>query len=190
MKQYAVIKASLLKHAPDAKSLYEVGCGSGANLLLFERDGWTVGGVDYSAALIDMAKKVLKSDDLLYAPAADMAELPEYDCILSNSVFSYFPDEAYAEDVLKKICKKAKFAIALFDIHDIEKKDAFNAYRKAEIEDYEERYRDLPKLFYSKAFFEKFAKENGLSIQFIDFDMDGYWNNQFVFHFVMWKPAQ
>ena len=187
MAQYAVTKQTLLEHAPAAKSLYEVGCGSGANLLLFERDGWKVGGVDYSASLIDMANKVLETDDLLYAPASEMPDSPVYDCLLSNSVFSYFADEAYAETVLNKMLRKAKYAIALFDIHDIAQKEAFTAYRRAEIADYEERYRDLPKLFYDKAFFERFARKNGLSIEFIDFNMEGYWNNPFIFHLIMYK---
>lgn len=187
MEQYSVTKKKLLEHSPRANSLYEVGCGSGANLLLFERDGWRVGGVDYSASLIDIAKTVLETEDLLYAPASDMPDTPKYDCLLSNSVFSYFDDDAYAEKVLKKMCKKAEHAIALFDIHELSKKEAFISYRKAEIEDYEERYSDLPKHFYEKSFFERFANENGLSIEFIDYDMEGYWNNPFVFHLVMWK---
>ena len=187
MEQFEMTKRVLTKNAPEAHSLYEVGCGSGANLLLFEREGWKVGGVDYSASLIGMAEKVLHSDDLLYAPASEMPETPEYDCLLSNSVFSYFADYDYAETVLKKMVRKAKHAIALFDIHDITKKKAFIAFREAEIADYQERYRDLPKRFYDRAFFERFAKENGLSIEFIEYNMKGYWNNPFIFHLVMRK---
>lgn len=190
MEQYAVTKAKLLEYAPEAKSLYEVGCGSGANLLLFEHDGWTVGGLDYSASLIDTAKRVLRSDDLRYAPASELSDSPEYDCLLSNSVFSYFSDYEYAENVLKTMCRKARNAIALFDIHDLEKKDAFIAYRKAEVADYEERYRNLPKLFYSRAFFADFAKKNGLSIEFVEYSMEGYWNNEFVFHLILSKQPE
>lgn len=190
MEQYELTKKLLLECAPKAASVYEVGCGSGANLLLFSHDGWQVGGVDYSAALIETAKKVLPSEDLLYAPASEMPETPAYDCLLSNSVFSYFTDYAYAEAVLQKMCKKARYAIALIDIHDIEKKDAFIAFRKEEIKDYEERYRDLPKLFYSKEFFVRFAEENGLKLRFVEHQMEGYWNSQFVFHLVLSKPAE
>lgn len=39
------------------ESIYEVGCGSGANLFLFEQDGIACGGLDYSEALIESAKK-------------------------------------------------------------------------------------------------------------------------------------
>lgn len=79
------------------RSIYEVGCGCGANLFLFQNDGIEVGGIDYSSSEIEIAGKVL--------------------------------------------------------IHDSTKKDAFIAYRKNIIEDYEERYKDLPKFFYEKAFF-------------------------------------
>ena len=40
-----------------AQNIFEVGCGAGANLYLFARDGYTVGGLDYSSTLIDIAKK-------------------------------------------------------------------------------------------------------------------------------------
>ena len=185
--QYAVTRDKLLQYAPKARSVYEVGCGSGANLLLFEKDGWTTGGLDYSGALVDIARRVLKSEDLSCAEAGAVSEEPQYDCLLSNSVFSYFPNYDYAEGVLEKMCRKARYALTLIDIHDSKKKDGFIAYRKAEIADYEERYRGLPKLFYDKAFFESFARRRGLHIEFFDCDMKGYWNNRFVFHTVMYR---
>ena len=45
-------------------SVFEVGCGSGANLYLYEQQGIQTGGIDYSANLIETAKKVLKTKDL------------------------------------------------------------------------------------------------------------------------------
>lgn len=77
----------------------------------------------------------------------------KYDVILSNSVFSYFQDFAYAEEVLEKIFIKAKRSIAILDVHDAEKKEDFIAYRIKTTPNYEERYKDLPKLFYSQVFF-------------------------------------
>lgn len=187
LEQYRVTKEKLTQYAPQAKSVYEVGCGSGANLFLFEQDGWKTGGLDYSEALTGIAKKVLRSEDLLCAGAADLPDAPEYDCLFANSVFSYFESTDYAEEVLEKMYRKARYAIALIDIHDAEQKDAFIAYRKAEIEDYEERYRNLPKFFYSRDFFVQFAEKHGMKIEFYQSDMEGYWNNPFVFHLVMYK---
>lgn len=39
-------------------SIFEVGCGCGANLYLFYQDGYTIGGMDYSNTLINTMKKV------------------------------------------------------------------------------------------------------------------------------------
>ena len=75
-------------------SVYEVGCGSGANLYLFEKDGMICGGADYSPNLIECAKKVLHTEDIICAEANQIPREPRYDALLSNSVFSYFADEA------------------------------------------------------------------------------------------------
>lgn len=41
-------------------SAYEVGCGSGANLYLLQNQGIKVGGIDYSASLMDIARQIVK----------------------------------------------------------------------------------------------------------------------------------
>lgn len=168
-------------------SIYEVGCGSGANLFLFEQDGLICGGLDYSETLIASAKKVLKSEDLLCMEAVDIPVAPQYDAVLSNSVFSYFEDEEYASNVLEKMYQKAAYAIGLIDIHDADKEEEFLTYRKAIIPDYEERYKNLPKLFYKKEFFEKFAKDHQMDICFTDSHIKGYWNNEFIFNCYLYK---
>lgn len=45
-------------------SLFEVGCGYGANLYLFYKDGIRVGGLDYSETLIDIMKGFLTKQAL------------------------------------------------------------------------------------------------------------------------------
>ena len=169
------------------KSIYEVGCGSGANLYLFSEDGYIVGGSDYSEALVHAAQLVLKDADLHYEKADEINIDRKYDVLLANSVFSYFADEEYAEKVLEKMLQKARYAIGLIDLHDAECKEAFLAYRKREIPDYDERYKDLPKFFYRKDFFREFAGKNDLDIGFFESRVKGYWNNPFVFNLFMYK---
>ena len=168
-------------------SVYEVGCGSGANLYLFEHDNIKCGGIDYSEKQINIAKSVLNSKDIVCGEAADMPDVPCYTAVLSNSVFSYFPNYEYAQCVLEKMYKKAEYSIVLIDIHDIEKKEAFKAYRRATIENYDKLYEGLDKFFYDKSFFEKFARSKNMDIVFSDSDVDGYWNNEFVFNCCMYK---
>lgn len=191
IEQYKKIKENL-SITKDNKvvpitSVYEVGEGSGANLFMFEQDGICCGGIDYSESLVEISRYVLKSEDLECNGAVNMKIMPEYDAVLSNSVFSYFPDKKYARKVLEKMFLKAKRSIGIIDIHDKEKEMEFKAYREKTIENYEERYRGLPKYFYSKEFFTDFARNHGMDIRFAESDMPGYWNNKFVFNCFMYK---
>lgn len=188
LRQYEDIKQRLTKDAPaQIRSVYEFGCGSGANLLLFERDGFACGGIDYSNALVDIAVKVLKTKDITCGEAVDAPVEPKYDCILANSVISYFPDTDYTLKVLEKMFKKTNYSIGLIDVHNIEKKDDFIAFRRKNIENYDEKYADLNKLFYSKDLFADFARKNGLKIEFSESAVENYWNNEFVFNCFMYK---
>lgn len=191
IKQYQSIKENLSLTSNNVTvpitSVYEVGEGSGANLFLFEKDGIRCGGIDYSENLVKISKCVLCSEDLECNEAINMNIYPKYDSILSNSVFSYFPDVEYALSVLEKMYLKAKRSIGIIDIHDKEKKADFIKYRKQHIEDYEEKYKELPKLFYSKDIFTNFAKTHNMSIKFESSKIDGYWNNDFVFNCYLFK---
>jgi len=186
LEQYQYIKGKLF----DSKyhqSIYEVGCGGGANLFLFELEGVICGGVDYSEIMIETAKKVLKTKDLTCDEAVNISSEEKYDAILSNSVFSYFVDLEYAEKVLEKMVEKTNYSIGIIDIHDKDKEADFLKYRRRTVSDYDERYKNLPKLFYSKEFFVEFASKHGLEIVFVDSTMKGYWNNEFVFNCFMYK---
>lgn len=169
-------------------SVFEVGCGCGANLYLFQNDGYHVGGMDYAANLIEIAGSVLTDPiELICKEAADLSWDVKYDAVLSNSVFSYFDSYEYAEKVLEAMYNKANHAIGIIDIHNIEKKEEFIQFRKGLYQDYEERYQDLPKFFYKKSFFLDFAEKNNMSIKFTKPDMKDYWNNEFVFNCFMRK---
>ena len=172
-----------------ANSLYEVGCGAGANLYMFEQLGLKVGGIDYSKALCDIARTILKSSDIICAEAIRMpsADAGIYDFVLSNSVFSYFPDFLYAQSVLEKMYEKCKYAIGIIDIHDKEKEQAFIDYRIKTVPNYKERYKDLKKLFYDKDFFINFAQKHRMKILFSKSEVEGYWNNDFVFSCFLYK---
>lgn len=169
------------------ESIFEVGCGSGANLYLYERAGLKTGGIDYSSSLIECARKVLRSEELLCMEARDLPTDKKYDAVFSNSVFSYFEDEAYAREVLEKMYVKTNCSMGLIDIHDIQKKEAFESYRRKNVENYEERYKDLPKFFYKREFFTTFASEHNMDISFSESTVEGYWNNDFVFSCYLYK---
>lgn len=176
----------------ECKSVFEVGCGSGANLYLFARKKYYVGGIDYSCNLLDIAKKYLDKAyvrELICGEAADTDVSEKYDAGLSNSVFSYFTDFGYAEKVLKKMTEKCRYSIVLIDIHDLAHKEDFIAFRRSIDKNYDERYKNLPKLFYPKDFFEKFAENNGFKAEFYSSEVKGYWNNKFVYNVCLHNTA-
>lgn len=189
MKQYADIKTNICNDGKwKIKSVFEVGCGSGPFLLAFQRDGYKIGGVDYSKSLINVAQKILANPIELYCGEANnINEDIMYDCIMSNSVFEYFESDEYAIDVLKKMMNKARYSIAVLDVHDNEKREQYLQYRRSIIKNYDEKYKNLKKKFFEKKFFENFASENQLTIKIKKGNVEGYWNNQFTYDVYMYK---
>ena len=184
LKQYEDIKIALNLSA--GENIFEVGCGAGAQLFLFARDGFEVGGLDYSSTLIAIAKKILPDTRELICAGAD--ELPtdkKYDAVFSNGVFIYFDNLLYAEHVLEKMLIKSRRSIAVLDVYDKAFEEELTAERKRTIENYEERYKDLPKLFYPRSFFEDFAARHELSIRFAKNELENYGNAPFTYHCFM-----
>ena len=172
------------------QTVFEVGCGAGANLYLFARDGYTVGGLDYSSTLIDIAHKVLPAEKVSELICAGADELPTekiYDAVVSIGVFGYFDDFDYARRVLEKMLLKSRRAIAVLDVYDAATEADHLAYRRRTIENYDERYKDLHKLFYPKTFFEDFVARHNLSIRFTANDLKDYVNGQFTYNCFMEK---
>ena len=150
-------------------------------MFLYERQGIATGGIDYSNEQIRIARQVLKTNDLTCSEAKNTNTDTKYDIVLSNSVFSYFSNEEYALEVLDKCLNKATKGIVLIDIHDYDKYDQYVAYRRKTIENYDEKYKGLDKLFYKRKFFVDFCEKYGLEYKFEKSCFDGYWNNDFVF---------
>lgn len=177
----------------EGESVFEVGCGAGANLYLFRREGMRVGGLDYSEKLISILQKVLPREELRECICGEAADCPteiRYDAVFSNSVFSYFPDLPYAEKVLERMLAKSRRSIGLLDVHDEVKEKEFRDYRIRNTENYEERYRELPKLFYPRSFFQDFARKHGLELRFKESKVEGYWNNDFIFNCFMERRGE
>lgn len=184
LKQYENLKASLNLSA--GGTVFEVGCGSGAQLYLFARDGFEVSGLDYSATMLDIAKKVLPdSTELICAGADELPTDKKFDAVFSNGVFIYFDDLPYAERVLEKMFTKSRRAVAVLDIYDKDFEEVHINHRRQTIEDYDERYKDLPKLFYPRSFFEDFAACHDLTIRFAKNELENYGNAPFTYHCFM-----
>ena len=193
LKQFEELQTEITyyqqKTEKKVSTLYEVGCGNGANLLLTSEMGYKSSGIDYSKSLVEGGNKILAKYGIVldHGNADEIDVITKYDVLLSNGVFAYFKDLEYAEKVLESMLNKANCMIALIDIHDKDKEDSYYKYRRELIPNFDELYKDLPKLFYPKVFFEEFARKNDLEIKFVKTDIKEYWNNEFIYSCYMYK---
>lgn len=171
------------------KSVYEIGCGSGANLFVFHKRGMIVGGVDYSEQLIGVAQKKLPGCDIDVDEAIRIDTEKQYDVVISDSVFAYFQDIEYAEQVLEKMYLKARYEVILLEIFDKDLEDKCQAYRRSQMEDYDKKYEGLDKLFYPKQMFADFAEKHDCKIEFRSIKNDYYWNSKFMYNCFIMKNS-
>lgn len=170
------------------KSVYEVGCGAGANMYLMQREGMIVGGSDYAEGLIETAHAVVPNAREMGAmEAADIPTEEKYDAVYSCGVFSYFPDHAYATRVLERMLEKSRYAVGITELHDRTKRQDYLAFRRANIPNYDERYEGLGRLFFRREFFEEFAARHDLRLVFPNLEMANYWNTPFLFTCFMYR---
>lgn len=186
-KEYEYLKTNL---GVTGGSVFEVGCGSGANLYFFKKDGFKVGGSDYAENLLAIAKKVIGEQNLIECIEGEAVNLPteiKYDANFAGGVFPYLPDLNYAEKVLDRMLDKTLYSIGILRILNEDTKDEYFKYRREHTKNYDELYKDLPKLFISKNFFKEYAEKNNLDIKFDRHHMEGFWNEPFNFDCFMYK---
>lgn len=111
----------------EGDSVFEVGCGCGANLYLFYKDGYTIGGEDYSQRMVNICRSLFldRIKECICCEAECLPVEEKYDHVFANSVFSYFPNLQYSKAVLLRMLEKANKSIVLLDVHDAEKKRIF-----------------------------------------------------------------
>lgn len=179
------------KEFPVFDSVYEVGCGSGVNLYLYQKlmGIGRLGGIDYSLPLVSLARKVLEGPciELKNGEAACMDVLPQYDIVLSEAAFIYFPDVQYGMGELERMYEKAKKAAVVKEVFDLAKKGACMQARRESIENYDERYKGLDKTFYDRELFLEFAERKGCKCSIVEPCLAGYWNNGFVYDVYLYK---
>lgn len=147
-------------------SLFEVGCGSGSFLYPWYLKGVEVGGIDYSEPLINGAKVLMSTGNWQISEATDFDSSIQSDYVLSYGVFLYFPNHEYAERVLKKMVLKAKKAVCIFDIPDLDLKEATESMRRElNGENYNIIYQDLDHLYFHKSWWINLANQLGKNIE-------------------------
>ena len=110
------------------------------------------------------------------------------------SVFHYFSNLDYAEQVLEEMIRvsKTNAQIAILDIPDLSKRDAAESYRQGQLSagEYECLYADYQHFYYDKAWFALIAEQLKLTISLFDQELPGYGNAPYRFNVVLSKQAQ
>jgi SAM-dependent methyltransferase len=151
----------------DARStIFEVGCGAGAFLYGLARLGCSVGGIDQSPALIEIARGALPGGEFAVGDAADTPVSPRSDFVLACSVFEYFSSEQYVRAVVERMAARATKGIAILALRDAELREAAIAERTASAggeQAYRQRYEGLEHRYYSRAWIAGVLEDCGLS---------------------------
>ena len=120
LEDWKLYTKSLLDYLDISKndSIFDVGCGSGAFIFNHFINNHKVGGLDYTEALIGLAKIIYKGSDFSVDEACRLDTQNKYDFVVSHSVFQYFNDVLYAKKVLIKMLEKANKKVGIFDVND------------------------------------------------------------------------
>jgi SAM-dependent methyltransferase len=167
-------------------SVFEVGCGAGAFLHELRALGCTVGGIDSSPALIEIARRALPDGQFDVCDAALLSPEPTADFVISSGVFLYFASLAYARGVVDAMVRKATGAVAILDVPDLSYSAAAIAERHAALGGgaaYRERYAGLNHLYYDRDWMGDALRTAGLTaVTIADQDITGYPNGRHRFN--------
>lgn len=113
----------------------------------------------------------------------------KYDFVISHSVFHYFKNLEYVEDIIEKMLLKSNKSIGIFDINDKSKKSEYDEVRMGKMNkhEYAKKYEGLDHLFFEKKWFEEIAKKYGVEIKIFDQKFKGYSNSKLRFNVIMTK---
>lgn len=198
LAQWMELTAAIVAELGVAKKtrVFEVGCGSGALLLALQRaTGCAIEGIDYSPALLALAREYVPSGRFELSEACAFEILAgSCDVAISHSVFQYFPNCDYAWAVLKRMVRALDQGgrIALLDINDRATESAYHAARRKAYDDprqYEQDYLGLPHLFFERSEIEANLRELGLTgVRYFPHAVPQYWNAEFRFNVQATKP--
>ena len=151
-------------------NVFEIGCGSGAFLLPFYKKNINCFGTDYSTKFIKNCKKLMKKGVFIKSEANNLKKFKKYkfDYIFIHSVFQYFDNTKYADQVMSQLREIAQKGTKIFilDVPNLKKKkvwkkDMIKAIGKIE---FDKKYSNFKHLFYPISFFKKFCKKNNFSL--------------------------
>ena len=183
-----------IKFKKNSKVL-DLGCGNGSFLFIL-KDIISIKsyGIDYSPGLISNAKKIMQTgkflcDELNCKNFNDIT----FDIIFSHSVFNYFINHKYADEVIYIWSKKIKPGgkLILLDLNDVNKKKNYYSERTAlygSPTKYIRDYKELKHLFFNKQLLKKKLNKHKFDdVKFFPHRISSYKNSKFRFNLIATK---
>ena len=102
-------------------------------------------------------------------------------------LFIYFPSIEYAEDVILKMLEKANHTVSIYELPNLDLKEECEQMRREDNSNYDNDYKDLPHLYYSKQWFIQFALKHDLHLMIFDQLIPKYTNGKYRFCVVLRK---
>ncbi len=98
--------------------VFQVGCGAGAFLYPLYENGFVVGGLEPSEALVRLASEAMPDGQWSQGDPSSLDPGEPWEVVLACGAFTNFPDLDYARGVLARMAAKATHAIAILDVPD------------------------------------------------------------------------
>lgn len=98
--------------------VFQVNCGAGSFLCPLWENGYVVGGLDRSPALIRIAAEAMPEGRFSLGEASALDPAEPWAVVVACATFGSFPDLDFARGVLARMAAKATHAIAVLDVPD------------------------------------------------------------------------
>jgi len=119
-KQASIFERLIKKHKPSGNRLLDMCCGTGAHLNIYKHLGYEITGVDLSKAMVEKAKRRLKSAEIIQGDMRTFSPEEKYDIITCHS-FSILHNTNF-EDLVQTLVNffhsLKKDGILIFDMVD------------------------------------------------------------------------
>ena len=170
--------------------ILEYGCGAGAFLSYWYEKKYHLNGIDYSKSLITKGKKYFPKINFKVGEISSLESFNQkFDLIFSHSVFQYFKDYKYAENLILKMLTKLKNkgCICILDIPDKEQENQYIKKLKKEMgkDEYKRKYGKNKHIFYKKTFFKTFANENNLEFKIFKHNSEFNKNSKYRYNLIL-----
>lgn len=164
--------------------VYEIGCGAAALLYPLSQRGVQVGGADYAHSLVAQARLAIPTGCFDVVEANQVAVKPHYDRVLANSVFHYFPNLSYAEQVLGIMFAKSRGAVAVLEVPDQAHRERAERIRRDLLseEEYERKYRGYEHLYFNRDWFVEQGHRHGYGCEITEQFIPHYAQNSYRFN--------